>query len=119
LGQWLFNSRCGWFIPKVILFDDDIAATNLEEVVWAFATRTHPERDQVLFPAQEVLPLVTFLSADERQQARGMKAVYNGLARDEQAADEIAHRSSFRHLWPREIQERVERNWRQYGYGAL
>ncbi len=81
LGRWLFSSRCGWFIPKVILLDDDVDATNLEEVVWAFATRTHPEQDQILFPEQDVLPLVAFLSPEERKQARGMKAVYNGLAR--------------------------------------
>ena len=70
----------------------------------------------MLFPSQEVLPLVAFLDPTERKQARGMKVVYNGLARDEAAAEEIAHRSSFRHLWPREIQQRVERNWQQYGY---
>ena len=117
LGGRLFGSRCGWFIPKVILLDDDVDATNLEEVVWAFATRTHPERDQVLFPSQDVLPLVAFLSPEERKQACGMKVVYNGLARDGLAAEEIAHRSSFRHLWPIEIQERVRRNWQAYGYG--
>lgn len=116
LGHALFRSRCGSFIPKVILLDDDVDATSLDEVVWAFATRTHPERDQLLFPAEGVLPLVAFLNHDERQQARGTKVIYNGLAADERTARELACRSSFRHLWPREIQDKVVRDSGRYGY---
>src|SRR5262249_15285885 len=44
LGAAVYRSRSGSFIPKIILLDDDIDATNLDEVVWAFATRCHPAR---------------------------------------------------------------------------
>jgi 4-hydroxy-3-polyprenylbenzoate decarboxylase len=116
LGTALFRSRSGSFVPKVILLEDDIDAGNLDEVVWAFATRCHPERDQVLFPGEAVLPLVAFLRPEERQQARGTKVIYNCLPPDDLAEDQRPRRSSFRHLWPREIQEKVIRNWKQYGY---
>lgn len=118
IGKAVFSTRAGSFLPKIILLDDDIDATNLDEVVWAFATRCHPERDQVLFPNENVLPLVAFLSPEERRQARGMKVIYNGLTPDDVPADQLPRRSSFRHLWPHEIQERVIRNWRAYGYGV-
>jgi 4-hydroxy-3-polyprenylbenzoate decarboxylase len=116
LATALFRTRCGSFIPKVILVEDDIDATNLEEVVWAFATRCHPDRDQFLFPEEAVLPLVAYLGPEERQQARGTKVVYSCLTPDNVPADQVPRRSSFRHLWPDEIQEKVIRRWRQFGY---
>lgn len=116
LGAALFRSRAGSFLPKVILLDDDVDATDLDEVVWAFATRCHPVRDEVLFPEESALPLIAFLSPEERIAARGVKVLYNGLSPENIAADETPRRSSFRHLWPQETQERVIRNWTQYGY---
>ena len=116
LGEALFGSRSGSYIPKVILLEDDIDATNLAEVVWAFATRCHPQRDVLLFPDQPVVPLVAFLGPEERKQARCVKAVYNGLSPDGVPADELPLRSSFRHLWPTAIQEKVIRDWKRFGY---
>ncbi len=116
IGGALFRSRAGSFVPKVIVLDDDVDATDLEEVVWAFATRCHPARDQILFPDQPVLPLVAFLDPEERKAARGTKVVYNCLSPDGLPAEQRPRRSSFRHLWPREIQEKVIRDWQRYGY---
>jgi 4-hydroxy-3-polyprenylbenzoate decarboxylase len=116
LAGALFRSRAGSFVPKVILLEDDIDATNLEEVVWAFATRCHPQRDQYLFPGEGMLPLVAYLDPDERKQARGTKVVYNCLPPHDLPADQVPRRSSFRYLWPRAIQDRVIKNWKQYGY---
>jgi UbiD family decarboxylase len=116
LGRTLFRSRSGSFVPKVLLTGEDIDPTNLEEVVWAFATRNHPERDQFLFPAEPVLPLVAFLSPEERSAARGTKVIYNCLPAEDCPADQAPRRSSFRYLWPKEIQDKVVKNWRRYGF---
>jgi len=116
LATALFRTRAGSFMPKVILLEDDIDATNLDEVVWAFATRCHPERGQYLFRDEGMLPLVAFLNAEERQQSCGTKVVYNCLPADDQPPEQAARRSSFRFLWPAEIQERVVANWRRYGF---
>jgi 4-hydroxy-3-polyprenylbenzoate decarboxylase len=116
LAEAVFRSRSGSFLPKIILLEDDIDATNLDEVVWAFATRCHPVRDQLLFPEQAVLPLVAFLDPEERQRARGTKVLYNCLPAADLPADQVPRRSSFRYLWPREIQEKVLANWKHYGY---
>jgi 4-hydroxy-3-polyprenylbenzoate decarboxylase len=116
LAVAVFCSRSGSFIPKIILLEDDVDATDLEEVVWAYATRCHPERGHFLFPDQPVLPLVAYLSPDERRRARCTKVICNGLPPDDLPAEEAPRRSSFRHLWPPEVQERVLRNWERYGY---
>ncbi len=116
LGALVFRSRSGSFVPKVILLGDDIDPANLDELVWAFATRNHPERGQVIFPNEKVLPLVAYLDADERKAARCAKVVYNGLPPSEMPTEQAAKRSSFRFLWPKEIQEKVRADWRRYGY---
>jgi 4-hydroxy-3-polyprenylbenzoate decarboxylase len=116
LAAALFRTRSGSFLPKVIVLEDDIDPTNLDEVVWAFATRCHPERDQMLFPGEPMLPLVAYLSPAERKQAHGTKVVYNGLPPDDVPAEQRPKRSSFRYAWPREIQQRVIENWQRYGY---
>jgi 4-hydroxy-3-polyprenylbenzoate decarboxylase len=116
LGTALFRTRSGSFLPKVILVEEDIDPTNLEEVVWAFATKCHPEHGQFLFHEEGMLPLVAYLNAAERQQARGTKAIYSCLPPDDVPVEQLPRRSSFRFLWPREIQERVIANWQRYGF---
>jgi 4-hydroxy-3-polyprenylbenzoate decarboxylase len=116
LAQVLFRSRSGSFIPKVILVGDDIDPTNLDEVVWAFATRHHPARGHFVFPDEKVLPLVAFLGADERKAARGAKVIYNCLPPVDCPPEQTPRRSSFRFLWPKEIQEKVLANWKRYGF---
>jgi UbiD family decarboxylase len=116
LGEIVFRSRSGSFIPKVILIGDDIDPTNLDELVWAFATRNHPVTGQAHYPDQKMLPLVAFLNAAERKAARGPKVIYNCLPTEERPADQAPRRSSFRFLWPKAIQEKVVANWTRYGY---
>jgi 4-hydroxy-3-polyprenylbenzoate decarboxylase len=116
LGELLFRSRTGSFIPKVILTGDDIDPANLDELVWAFATRNHPENGQTLFPNENVLPLVAFLTDEERKTKRGMKVIYNCLASAERTTEQTPRRSSFRFLWPYEVQQKVLANWQRYGY---
>jgi hypothetical protein len=42
--------------------------------------------------------------------------VYNCLSTTDLPPDQVPRRSSFRFAWPREIQEKVVRDWKRYGY---
>jgi 4-hydroxy-3-polyprenylbenzoate decarboxylase len=116
LAAILFRGRAGSFIPKVILLDDDIDPASLDELVWALATRNHPQRGQYLFPAEPMLPLVAFLGPEERRNARGAKVIYDCLTPQDVPADAAPRRSSFRFLWPQHIREKVIGDWRRYGF---
>jgi len=116
LANVLHRSRAGALVPKAILLNDDIDPANLEEVVWALATRCHPERGQMLFHNQETLPLLAFLSAEEREARLSTKVIYHGLSPDDMPAEQLPRRSSFRHGVPPEIREKVLRDWQRYGY---
>ncbi|MFI0191638.1 UbiD family decarboxylase [Streptomyces sp. NPDC017082] len=43
IADVLFASHAGWLVPKVIVVDDDIDVTDIGQVVWALATRCHPD----------------------------------------------------------------------------
>ena len=90
--------------------------TNLDELVWAFATRNHPEKGQVLFLGEKILPLVAFLGKDERKAGCATKIIYNCLPTEDASADQAPRRSSFRFLWPKAVQEKVVQNWNRYGF---
>jgi 4-hydroxy-3-polyprenylbenzoate decarboxylase len=115
LARVLFRSRAGSYIPKVILMGDDIDPSNLGDLVWAFATRNRPE-GQCLFHGEKMLPLVAFLRARERQEARGTKVIYNCLTEAEDPAEPAPRRSSFRYAWPEQVRARVIENWKAYGF---
>ncbi len=44
-------------VNNIIIVDEDIDVTNLDDVFWAMSTRVDPERDVVLFPPAGVHPL--------------------------------------------------------------
>jgi 4-hydroxy-3-polyprenylbenzoate decarboxylase len=117
LAGILFSSRAGSLIPKILLVEEDVDPSNLIELVWAFATRHHPQKGLFLYPDQRMLPLVAFLSQEERSACRGTKAIYECLGPRDYDPQQAPRRSSFRHLWPGDLQQRVIDNWRRYGYG--
>ncbi len=116
LAGLLFHSRAGSVIPKIILTTDDIDPTNVEEVFWALSTMCHPVRDQYLFANEDIMPLVAYLAPEERKTARGAKMIYCCLPLEGVPPERARRRSSFRHLWPQEVQDRVVKNWAGYGF---
>lgn len=109
----IFKSKAGLDIPKVILLDDDIDPSNVNEVVWAFATRCHPDTDSHFYRHESTLPLIHYLTMAEKKDASSTKVVYNGLL----PAFDRSVISSFKHSYPTEIQEKVISNWKKFGFG--
>jgi 4-hydroxy-3-polyprenylbenzoate decarboxylase len=75
-----------------------------------------PTAGKSLFRNQETLPLLAFLSAEEREARLSTKVIYHGLPPDGLPVDQPPQRSSFRHGVPPKIQEKVLRDWQRYGY---
>ncbi|MEQ9617807.1 MAG: UbiD family decarboxylase [Deltaproteobacteria bacterium] len=108
----IFESKPGVDIPKVILLDDDIDPSNLNEVIWAYATRCHPDTDAHLYTHEKTMPLVHYLNAAEKKDMSSTKVIYNGLI----PSFDSSHIVSFKHNVPHELQNKVIGNWRKYGY---
>ena len=113
----VFNSKASIPIPKILLMNDDVDATNLKELVWAFATRCHPGAGEVLFESEKISPLVAFYKSAEKTAGLGAKVIYNCLP-PEEWGDSLPSRSSFRHAYSPALQAQVLERWSSYGFPA-
>ncbi len=108
----IFRSKPGVDIPKVMLVDDDIDPSDAEQVMWAFSTRCHPQKDAHYYDHQKTLPLLHYLNAAEKKDMSSTKVIFNALLPE----FDRSKISGFKYNVPPEIQEKVLRNWEKYGF---
>ena len=117
IGDAVFASRGGSYIPKVIVLDDDIDPADLKQLVWAIATRHHPDR-RIIKKDQYMFPLVAYLSQEEKNASCSARVIYNCLTPFHSWPEEVRPvEASFRG-YPKELQEHVIRNWESYGFNV-
>ena len=116
IGDIVFAGKAGFGVPKILLVEDDIDITDVNEVVWAFATRTHPEHGEVHFPARLTVALSVYLDAEEQHSYRAGKVIYSCLLADRFEKESRPIKGSFENGWPADVRERVLANWQSYGY---
>lgn len=101
---------------QIIVVDDTVDPYNMGEVIHAMACKLHPLKGTFTFPCMG-WPLAPYLSMEERKQFKGGKIVYDctwPLEWDPET--EKPAKSSFREIYPEEIQKKVLDNWQKYGY---
>lgn len=108
----IFGSKPGVDIPKVILLDDDIDPSDLNEVIWAYATRCHPDTDAHFYRHEQTMPLIHYLNAAEKKDMSTTKVIYNGLL----PSFDRTKIASFKQNVPPELQEKIITGWKKYGY---
>jgi 3-polyprenyl-4-hydroxybenzoate decarboxylase len=82
VGDVLFTSKPGINAPKTLLVEDDIDITDLGEVVWACATRAHPEHGEFHFPDLPSGRLAVYLDETGAHSFRAAKVICNCLLAD-------------------------------------
>ncbi len=114
----IFHGKPSVNAPKILVVEDDIDITDLSEVVWAFATRSHPdvERGAFHFPPAVSDQLSVYLSQEESRTFSAGKVIYNCLLADLYPEGARPVKGSFENGWPLEIRERVLAKWEEYGY---
>jgi UbiD family decarboxylase len=118
IGEVAFTGKPGFATPKILLVEDDVDITDVSDVVWAFATRAHPEHGEVHFAAEPFGDLAVYLDEDERHSYKAAKVVHNCLLADRFSDHDRPVRGDLRHGWPPEIQDRVLERWNEYGYAT-
>lgn len=110
IGKVVFQGKAGSGVPKVLVAEDYIDITDVNDVVWAFATRTHPGHGEVHCPAEPHVALSMCLSEGEAHSYRAGKVVYNCLLAALFNDKDRPVKGSFENGWPAEIQQRVLNN---------
>jgi UbiD family decarboxylase len=118
IGAVAFAGKAAFDVPKILLVEDDIDITDLNEVVWAFATRAHPEHGEVHFKDLPTQQLSVYLSPEEAHTYRSGKVIHCCLLADRFPPGERPVKGSFENGWPPEIQQRVLDRWSEYGYAT-
>ena len=119
IADVLFSGKPGINAPKTLLVENDIDITNLGEVVWAFATRAHPEHGEFRFPDLPSDQLAVYLDEEEAHRFRAGKVIHNCLLADRFPAGQRPVKGSLENGWPDDIRRRVLANWNAYGFPSL
>ncbi len=100
----------------LIIVEEDIDPMDKDQVLWALATRCHPDRG--IFKMLNVPggPLDPFLSAHERKHGLSAQVLFDCTWPKDWKKEEIPIKAAFDTLWPKEMQEKVLSHWRDYGY---
>lgn len=117
VAETVFGSHAGHLVPKLILVGNDIDVTEIDQVVWALATRAHPLHDHFAFPQIRDFPMVPYLDAEDKARGSGGRLVINCLYPEQFAGQMRAATASFRHAYPTALRRRVEERWSDYGFG--
>ncbi|MFJ9175817.1 UbiD family decarboxylase [Streptomyces sp. NPDC102360] len=116
VAEVLFGSHTGWLVPKVILVADDIDVTDIDQLVWAMATRYHPGTGEYVYPQASGIPMVPYLTAEEVRTGRGGKAVISCLLPSQLAGTTPGITASFRNSYPEDVRRSVVEKWTEYGF---
>ncbi|KTD55825.1 3-polyprenyl-4-hydroxybenzoate decarboxylase [Legionella santicrucis] len=116
LKEVCFNIKPAIFITKIILVADDIDPSDINQVCWAFATRCRPKDHLISENESLPMPLVGFLTAQEKASLRSDKIIYNCLRPEEWTRQEIPIPATFEGVWPKEVKDKILSNWESYGY---
>lgn len=116
VAEVVFGSHAGYLIPKLILVGNDIDIVDIDQVVWALATRSHPARDHFIFPDVREFPMVPYLTEEDKARGSGGKVIINCLFPEQFSGVTRAGTASYRHSYPEQVRAKVEANWKQYGF---
>ena len=105
--------RSGWYL---VIVEEDIDITDMGQVLWAISTACHPKRGIVQVDNVPAHPLLPFLSPEEKSKHLGAYALFDCTWPREWPKEAMPIKASFDNIWPKEVQEKVLRNWQAYGY---
>ncbi|KAL1874579.1 Ferulic acid decarboxylase 1 [Paecilomyces lecythidis] len=118
-GDIIFKTHAGWEAPKVLLVGDDVDITDINQIVWALATRYRPGSDEHVFGDIEGIPMLPYMTrARKNKQIRnpgiGGRSVMNLLLPSEFEGKRDWVQSSFTGAFPEELTEKVMKKWKHW-----
>jgi 4-hydroxy-3-polyprenylbenzoate decarboxylase len=105
----------------IVLVDEDVDVTNVEEVWWAICTRMHPQSYRVV-RGISANPLIPFLTPAEREHYESEMWVMNASFPYEWTPEYRASHtgiSDFTSGYSDETKTSVLSRWQEYGYGDV
>lgn len=114
---WSGSSRTD--LPYVIVVNEDVDVTNLEDVWWCLTTRLHPKNGIHIVGSKVANPLIPWLSPEDRTNRVTHGALLDATFPSywtKEYLDQHCLVVDFERGWPREVTEKVLKRWSDYGY---
>ena len=102
---------------KIIIVDADVDVFNMNEVIHALAVKCHSWRGITLSEEPgKGNPFTPCYTPEERAVRHGAVALFDCTWPPELPEDLHPQKSSFREIYPPDLQARIIRDWRDYGF---
>jgi 4-hydroxy-3-polyprenylbenzoate decarboxylase len=114
IASFIWSHKSGFYIPRVIVVNDDVDPTDMDQVIFAFATKCHPERGTTVYKDMPGSPLTPFLSFQEREWFRCTNVLYDCTWPLDWKDEHIPKLASFKSIYPEELQKNVIKKLKKY-----
>jgi 4-hydroxy-3-polyprenylbenzoate decarboxylase len=104
IGEALLETKNHVWMSRLMVLDEDIDPSDLRDVTWGFATRSHPVAGQVTIPERLASPLTPAYTPAERAKVKGPLAIHDCLLPEGEQRPRI---SSFDEIYPEAVRRRV------------
>lgn len=112
----IWTNRNGQVIPHVIVVDDDVDPTNMNEVMHALSVKCNPATGIHLQPGASNCSLTPYLPAATREIGKGGgNVLYDCTWPLDWPKQDIPRKGAFKTIFPKEMQEKVLSRWKEYG----
>lgn len=108
------------FLPYVIVVEDDVDPSNWAQVFHALCTKCHPWRGIRRVEYSVGHPLIPFQNLQERKNKMGAMVYFDCTwPTDWDPSIAVPPRASFDKIYPKNVQEHVLANWKNYGFKKM
>lgn len=112
----VWSDKSGMTTPYIIVCDEDVDPTNLDQVLHALSFKCHPLNGIMNMANMPGNPLLPFSTPHERMHHIGHNCLFDCTWPVDWPKESIPKKVSFDNIYPEEIKERVLSKWSQYGF---
>jgi 4-hydroxy-3-polyprenylbenzoate decarboxylase len=116
LANAIWKTDWGRSSGYLFIVEEDVDVTDMGEVLWAVSNTCHPRRGMLRVENERDHPLLPFLSPEEKAKHLGAYVLFDCTWPREWPKEAIPTKASFDNVWPKEVQEKILRDWHAYGY---
>ena len=116
IANLIFGSKSSPWLHMVIVVDDQTDIYNKDEIIHALATKCHPLRGIRKYEHAAGTPLYPFADPEDRKWSRSTQVLFDCTFPLHWPKSDVPIKVSFNNVYPKEIQDKVLKNWKNYGF---
>jgi UbiD family decarboxylase len=116
IGDVVFYEKAGYTIHRLVLCGPDIDIYDMKDVLFAFATRCRPNKDETFYEECRGFPLIPYMSHGTGSPIKGGKVISDALMPAEYNGTQNWQHADFKSSYPEELQRSVNARWKEFGF---